>query len=72
MKAVNAFAIVGAVAEFALQVALEVELRFERRVRRRVQRALGRRESARRRLRQLREQRIDGLRKFRIRRRTSR
>src|SRR5690349_21324774 len=52
----NALTVVGAVAEFALHVALEVELLLQRVAGGCMERALDRRESARRRLRQLGEQ----------------
>src|SRR5512132_756520 len=55
----DAFAIVRAVAERALQVALEIELLLERVAGGCMQRTLDRREAARRRLRELREQRVD-------------
>src|SRR5512135_371807 len=62
----NAFAVVGTETELALQVALEIELLFQRIARRRVHRALDRGEPAGRRVRQLREHRVDGRRKLRV------
>src|SRR3569833_257662 len=60
----DAFAIVVAVAELALDVALEVELGFERVVDAGVQRALDGGEAARGRLRELRDQALDRGRQF--------